>query len=188
MRYEVLRRDRHRCRYCGTGPEDARLTVDHVIPEALGGPTTPENLITACDPCNSGKASVPPDAEIVADVAGRTLRWRDAIVQAAQEAERDERRLWACTNAMEGTLLLAWQVWTCTSCGRGGEEHIPEDARDSLRQWFVAGLQPQDVEDLTGAAWRARVACDSRWRYFCGCAWTRVRALHERAFKILEGG
>lgn len=33
-RFEVLRRDGHRCRYCGAGAEDAALTVDEAAERA----------------------------------------------------------------------------------------------------------------------------------------------------------
>jgi 5-methylcytosine-specific restriction endonuclease McrA len=56
LRYEVLRRDDHACRYCGHTAPDVPLTVDHVIPVALGGTDEPENLVTACKDCNAGKS------------------------------------------------------------------------------------------------------------------------------------
>lgn len=88
LRYEILRRDNHTCRYCGAGAPDARLEVDHVIPEALGGGSEPSNLVTACEDCNSGKTSVPPDAPLVDDVAADALRW-SAAIQAAAQLQRD---------------------------------------------------------------------------------------------------
>jgi 5-methylcytosine-specific restriction endonuclease McrA len=52
-RKNILRRDGHRCQYCGaTSPP---LTVDHVIPKARGGMDTWENLVTACLACNNRK-------------------------------------------------------------------------------------------------------------------------------------
>jgi 5-methylcytosine-specific restriction endonuclease McrA len=57
LRYEILRRDGHHCRYCGLGSDEVTITVDHVIPTALGGTDDPSNLVAACRDCNSGKAS-----------------------------------------------------------------------------------------------------------------------------------
>lgn len=31
------------------------LELDHVVPEYLGGPSTADNLVLACRPCNRGK-------------------------------------------------------------------------------------------------------------------------------------
>lgn len=58
MRREMLERDGHQCRYCDS-TED--LTADHIIPVSRGGPTTIENLATACRPCNSRKGARTPE-------------------------------------------------------------------------------------------------------------------------------
>lgn len=64
LRYEVLRRDQYRCRYCGATAATATLTIDHVTPVALGGKDEMANLVTACEPCNAGKTSTAPDVTI----------------------------------------------------------------------------------------------------------------------------
>lgn len=51
-RYAIYARDRHACVYCGSGN---MLSLDHVVPRSKGGEDTPENLVTACQPCNSSK-------------------------------------------------------------------------------------------------------------------------------------
>jgi 5-methylcytosine-specific restriction endonuclease McrA len=51
-RREVLRRDNHACQYCGSGK---RLTLDHVIPRSKGGQHTWNNVVAACESCNSKK-------------------------------------------------------------------------------------------------------------------------------------
>jgi 5-methylcytosine-specific restriction endonuclease McrA len=54
-RREVLRRDHHTCQYCGSSK---RLTLDHVIPRSKGGLHTWDNVVTACERCNSRKGDV----------------------------------------------------------------------------------------------------------------------------------
>jgi hypothetical protein len=57
LRFDVFMRDDFRCRYCGRSADDgAILHTDHVVPESRGGPTTLENLVTACMDCNLGKS------------------------------------------------------------------------------------------------------------------------------------
>lgn len=51
-RREVLRRDRHTCQYCGSSKH---LTLDHVIPRSRGGQHKWDNVVTACERCNSKK-------------------------------------------------------------------------------------------------------------------------------------
>lgn len=48
----VLFRDRYRCSYCG----EPATTADHVIPRNAGGPSTIDNLVAACQPCNRAKS------------------------------------------------------------------------------------------------------------------------------------
>jgi hypothetical protein len=58
LRFDVFARDDFRCRYCGRSADDgAILHADHVVPESKGGPTTLENLVTACIDCNLGKSA-----------------------------------------------------------------------------------------------------------------------------------
>lgn len=56
VRFAVLQRDRHRCRYCGAGPAESKLHVDHVNPVSRGGTSDMHNLVTACERCNLGKS------------------------------------------------------------------------------------------------------------------------------------
>ena len=52
-RREVFRRDNHHCQYCGS---TKHLTLDHVIPRSKGGTHTWDNVVTACQRCNSNKS------------------------------------------------------------------------------------------------------------------------------------
>ncbi len=54
LRREVFRRDGGRCNACGA---DELLQFDHIIPLALGGASTPENLQLLCAPCNREKGA-----------------------------------------------------------------------------------------------------------------------------------
>jgi 5-methylcytosine-specific restriction endonuclease McrA len=53
-RREVLKRDGHACQYCGT---KKRLTLDHVVPRSKGGGHAWDNVVTACESCNSLKGA-----------------------------------------------------------------------------------------------------------------------------------
>ncbi|MBW4577381.1 MAG: HNH endonuclease [Aphanothece sp. CMT-3BRIN-NPC111] len=56
-RREVLKRDRHTCQYCGSTKQ---LTLDHVIPRSKGGKHTWDNVVIACERCNSRKGDRTP--------------------------------------------------------------------------------------------------------------------------------
>lgn len=56
LRAELMERDKWTCRYCGEAVTATTSTLDHIIPQSLGGPNTPENLTTACLTCNAIKS------------------------------------------------------------------------------------------------------------------------------------
>jgi hypothetical protein len=66
MRFEVFKRDKFTCQYCGRKAPDVILNADHLEPVAKGGRTSLLNLITACFDCNSGKSDrrLSDDAEL----------------------------------------------------------------------------------------------------------------------------
>jgi 5-methylcytosine-specific restriction endonuclease McrA len=62
-RRAVFARDDWTCQYCGAR---TTLTVDHVIPRSKGGPSTWENIVTCCAPCNRRKGDrLPKQANMV---------------------------------------------------------------------------------------------------------------------------
>ena len=53
-RFNLFLRDEFTCQYCGAKHD---LTFDHVLPRALGGVTSWENVVAACAPCNLKKGA-----------------------------------------------------------------------------------------------------------------------------------
>lgn len=173
LRYQVLRRDNFTCRYCGAKAPDVPLTVDHVVPVTLGGQTVPDNLVTACQDCNSGKAATPPDAAVVADVQADAVRWSRAMRSAAamqlQRLQEREQYIEAVDDA--------WSGWTY------GTQKLPVPRpgnwHDSIGRFHDLDLELGHAVDLVGVAMRnERVPANQTWRYFCGACW---RVLRERA-------
>ncbi len=58
-RKNVLRRDGHRCQYCGSTA--LPITIDHIVPRAQGGADSWENLVAACMRCNNMKGDRTPE-------------------------------------------------------------------------------------------------------------------------------
>lgn len=119
LRYEVLRRDNHACRYCGGSAPDVKLTVDHVVPVALGGDDEPSNLVAACADCNAGKTSSTPDAPLVEDVENDALRWSQAMAQAAEHQRLEAEQLAAYKRWI-------WNSWEMEHAGWPQISHEPE--------------------------------------------------------------
>jgi 5-methylcytosine-specific restriction endonuclease McrA len=59
-RHNIFERDRNTCQYCGKVFERRDLNLDHVVPRDRGGPTTWENIVCSCIPCNTRKANKSP--------------------------------------------------------------------------------------------------------------------------------
>lgn len=182
LRYEILRRDNHTCRYCGASAPDVPLRVDHVVPQALGGTDTPDNLVTSCEPCNSGKSSATIDSAVVDDVADDALRWAAAMKQAAEEMRtREEPKL-----AYRAAFQTAWNEWTWEHNGQRQTFALPEGWKTSLDNFRDAGL-PQEVwpDVIEKAMTNKTVKADNIFRYCCGIGWRMVGELQETAKRIV---
>lgn len=174
-RYEVLRRDSHTCRYCGSSAPDVALTVDHVTPVALGGRDDPANLVAACRDCNAGKTSTSPDAATVAQVSDDDVRWAAAIRLAAKKMAKSHT---AKTKA-QAAFLSAWYE---TPCSAWREPVLPPDWRDSVDAWLTAGLpQPVIHAAIESSFAKAHVSAQDKFRYAAGICWSKVTELQEAA-------
>jgi len=83
LRREVTERARGRCEYCLTAQAVVvEMEIDHVIPEATGGPTNAGNLCLTCVGCNGFKLAFqtgidPETGEHVLLFNPRAERWED---------------------------------------------------------------------------------------------------------------
>lgn len=69
-RTNVFIRDSYECQYCGASVTDKTGELEHVVPISRSGPTSYENCVTACNPCNKRKGNRTPEE------AGMSLRKR----------------------------------------------------------------------------------------------------------------
>jgi 5-methylcytosine-specific restriction endonuclease McrA len=95
-RRAVFARDRWECQYCGSR---TNLTVDHVVPRSKGGPSSWDNIVASCAPCNRRKGDQllrhvnmslrrqprTPSPQIFIHVASPTIpaAWRSYLPEAA---------------------------------------------------------------------------------------------------------
>jgi 5-methylcytosine-specific restriction endonuclease McrA len=59
-RHNIWLRDGGICQYCATEVTTKDFTFDHVVPRSRDGETTWENIVCACQPCNTFKANRTP--------------------------------------------------------------------------------------------------------------------------------
>lgn len=185
LRFEIFRRDNHTCRYCGAAAPDVSLTVDHVVPEALGGSDEADNLVTACADCNSGKTSVPPGAPLVEDVAQGALRWAKAMERAAAIQASDQDRFQEFVDHFDA-LWSDWHVGA--SDAEDGEPlPLPGDYTQSLHRLYALGLDGEFVKYAIRTAMEApRVKTHNVFRYFAGVCWRHLEERQDIAASLLE--
>lgn len=181
LRFEILRRDSHTCRYCGGKAPDVKLTVDHVIPVALGGGNDPTNLVAACDRCNGGKSATSPDAALVADVDAKAMEWAGALERAADIRRQQLER----SRAGVDQAVAAWDTWR-----DGNNNPVPTDSNraDSMARFLSLGLSQEDIANFIKVAMESKATISAKWRYFCGCCWKEVTARQELAASMLSAG
>lgn len=169
-RFEVLRRDEYTCQYCGETAPDMKITVDHVMPVALGGSDFPGNLVAACVDCNAGKTSITPDSPLVEKVSGAAA---DFIVRGTDAATK-LRALYEESSDYVFEFEEQWNRWHRTSSK--APIALPVDWRDSVRQWWRIGVP----EELLAEA--IDIAMDKRglrgdfgeFRYMAGIVWRKL--------------
>jgi hypothetical protein len=187
-RFEVFKRDRFTCRYCGRTTPDVLLEVDHLIPRAAGGSDDLENLVTACWDCNHGKADRLLDESSAAPVSLATVEATEERVEqarayaAAVQAERElhEQFRWMVVEAW-GHVFGAVRKETETGTLLEFEYaygRFPNDGsiRRILRRLPVA--QVLEAVDITSA--RFRSASRGAESYFFGVCWRMVDQIDNR--------
>lgn len=177
LRFEVLRRDGHVCRYCGGKAPDVRITVDHVVPVSLGGADEASNLVAACQDCNAGKASIGPDAALVADVADDNARWQAALATARKQLDGPVDDL------LTVDLDRFDEEWRTWSYQDGREVYRPSNWRHSVAAFLNSGVTMEMVIDLVPVAMAPGIR--ESWSYLCGCVWRRVSEVQELAVSIM---
>jgi 5-methylcytosine-specific restriction endonuclease McrA len=60
-RLNIFARDGFMCQYCGRRTVRSELNLDHVVPRALGGRSTWENVVCSCVECNRRKGGRTPE-------------------------------------------------------------------------------------------------------------------------------
>lgn len=184
LRYEILRRDNHACRYCGAAAPDVKLTVDHVVPVALGGTDEPSNLVTACEPCNSGKSASNPDAPLVDDVAADALRWSRAMARAAEITQLELQ------DKIRRREIFRDDIWCAWTYEYKGERHtieLPPRWADTIDRFIEAGINELDFTEAVRMAMTRKTRGDfGEFRYMCGVLWNVVTKRQEIAAEIVN--
>lgn len=136
-RFEVLKRDGFKCRYCGRTSMSVVLHVDHVVPVSGGGSDEPINLIAACADCNLGKSNVSLEDSRLAERANG-----DELVEHAAQVRDYLERVKELQAAKEEVYMWLSQTY---------EEHIGEPPLVDLHKRWRAILDQHSIESVVAA-------------------------------------
>lgn len=195
-RFEVFKRDRFTCQYCGKNPPDVLLEVDHITPRAAGGSDEMANLTTACWDCNRGKADrlLEEGTEPVVG-AGQVDSLRERLEQAAAYTELVGQQ----EALVDKQVRLVMGVWAKAF----GAEEIEEDGQSFWRlasgefpnersvRIFVRRLPVHEIMaaiDITSSRHHESTAWTCR--FFYKVCWRRIKGetgpIDEPKRKVVE--
>jgi len=102
-RLNIFARDAYTCQYCGGRPPRSGLNLDHVIPRALGGRTTWENVVCCCIECNRRKGGrTPAQARLRLKKAPSKPRWTPMLTHIGYRIRYEEWRPFLHITAPQG--------------------------------------------------------------------------------------
>jgi hypothetical protein len=164
-RFEVFKRDKFTCQYCGKSAHDVILVVDHIQPVASGGDNGIMNLIASCETCNQGKGArkLSDDATLAKqraqlqelqerrDQLAMMMQWQRELAHIDQDVTRELCALWS--DLVPGTsvnehgqttlqgLLARYNVAEICEAMRQSVAQYLKDDTDESRQKAFEGIR-----------------------------------------------
>lgn len=178
QRFNIFKRDRFTCQYCGRTPPTVVLVIDHILPIAAGGGEEDSNKITSCEACNQGKAdglltTIPQaiDAQLAAQVDRQEqLREYNKFLLAARKELDDTAR----------EIGTYWNDRLTPSTA--GKFTFGADRRTSVRR-FLERLPVSELFDAVDIAFSRkpphRGGDEDTFKYFCGICWSKITQREE---------
>lgn len=107
-RFEVFKRDKFQCAYCGRSAPDIVLNLEHIKPVSKGGGNELTNLITSCFDCNSGKS----DRELSDDsVLKKQLKQAQELADRREQIEMMGEWINGLKSLQEDTIAILETHW-----------------------------------------------------------------------------
>lgn len=209
LRFEVFKRDKFTCQYCGAKAPDVVLHVDHIHPVAKGGKNDILNLVSSCQGCNSGKGDRLIDDESAVEMQRARIEelaqrreqikmivsWRDELEAEAVETvdivnERIKQRgAWGANENGRMTIRRMLKLYTLKQLLQAVDE-----AFDSYMRWN--GDDP-DEKAWEKAFSKIQAICSilkqseekpyvRKIAYIQGIMRRKFRNKHENFFEVLE--
>lgn len=172
LRFEIFKRDRFVCQYCGRSPPVVILEVDHVLAVSGGGDNSPENLVTSCFDCNRGKGS------------GDLRQVRPGLAEQSSLI-RERREQLEAYNALlleeRGRLdrLVEELGYYYHNKFLDRDKFVFADRRAASIRRFLEFLPPAEIMDAIDLAcaksFPTKHSDERTFKYLCGVCWTKIK-------------
>ena len=140
----VQERAKYLCEYCHSSEEAsaAQFTIDHIVPQSLGGSDSPDNLALACQRCNGYRYNfttgiAPQTQEIISLFNPRQQKWSDHFIWRA-----DGLKIIGITPTGRAT---------CNRLDLNDAHHNEGSIIKARRLWIRGGWHPPDEDSRQGS-------------------------------------
>lgn len=174
LRFEVFKRDRFTCVYCGRKPPSVVLQVDHIKAVSRGGGDDMLNLATCCFDCNAGKSDRDL-SDIVRDNSDEIAIRKERLKQTKEYSRLlDAERKYdlQCIGRLENY----WRIQIAARDDFCFNAMHTRSIRIFLKRLSVVELE--EAIECAGAAkisGRIERSHFSVWSYFCGICWNSIK-------------
>lgn len=160
LRFEVFKRDKFTCQYCGRKAPDVILEIEHVKPVVAGGTNDMLNLVAACEGCNDGKG-----ARLLSDTA--VVDRQRSQLESLQERREQINMLLEWQQELsetEGNVIDA----VCAHANKilAGSHVVDADGKKTIQKWTQDYSLADIFDSLSRAS--ARVAPVDLFKYTSG--------------------
>lgn len=167
LRFDVFKRDKFQCVYCGKTPPEITLEIDHIEPVSKGGKNDINNLVSACFDCNRGKRNVrleripnktSENIAILKEQEEQLKEYRKLIRKIARRTNNDIKNI-------NNIYIKAYPGWEFADSFKVG----------SLKRFLSFLPKEEIVEALNIAISHFQNDSDRVIKYFCGICWKKIK-------------
>jgi len=173
VRFEIFKRDKFTCQYCGATPPKVVLHIDHIMPVASGGGNEDLNLITACESCNQGKS----DKSL--NVVPASLQDQMATAKERQEQVKEYNRFLIELREAETQSVIALGKYWCNfySTPETMDKFVLTGSWETSLRTFIKQLPVMEIADAMDLAHNMREGYSEEiiFKYFCGICWRKIK-------------
>ena len=165
-RFEIFKRDKFICQYCGRKPPEVILELDHIVSIKEGGDNRISNLITACFDCNRGKGTEKIDKICRDDMA--------TLNKEAKQKEEQLKEYYKYKGIMKAreTRIVNYlcNIWSELN----NHEWTLNDKGKATLKRFLNHLDKYEIEEAMEISTKIH-DISQRYKYFCGVCWHKIK-------------